>query len=315
MHRVFWAALGLALSAAACDFDYTRCDEPPPEQLAALPNLLSETGLYSDVASESLAPGVATFEPLAALWSDGAEKQRFIALPDGSAIDTRNMDDWQFPVGTKLWKTFVRDGVRVETRYMYKRSDDWAAAAYVYDADGVEAQLTAAGAQDVLGTGHDVPAAALCPACHRGRSSFVLGFSAIQLAHDDPSPAALTLARLSERAQLTAVPRREPRIPGDETTRAALAYVHANCGHCHNSARPSSDGARCFDPENDLDFWLRVDTLGAPAHTPTLRSASAHASQMVRRMSRRGAGQMPPLASELVDERGLALVRRWIDGL
>ena len=36
------------------------------------------------------------------LWSDGAEKQRYLSLPPGTQIDTSNMDDWKFPVGTRV---------------------------------------------------------------------------------------------------------------------------------------------------------------------------------------------------------------------
>lgn len=313
----------ITLAVLGCD-DYTRCEAPDPAAMAALPALLSETGLYEDAGDEVLHDGVERFQPLAALWSDGAEKERFIWLPPGAVIDTSDMDNWQFPAGTKLWKTFTRDGVRVETRLLHKLSasaDSWTAAAYIYFEDGSDAQLSAAGADDVLGTEHDVPAASQCPACHRGRESFVLGFSAIQLAHDQDE---LTLARLVEANLLSHPPARAPRIPGSETERDALAYLHANCGHCHNSARPQQGEERCFDPENGLDFWLRVDSLSSPEQTPTYRSGTAHqcidpgdpeSSQMILRMSRRVGGQMPPLATELVDERAVSLLRRWIDDM
>jgi len=289
----------LTIAALGCG-DYTRCEEPDPKRLAPLPALLSETGLYADAAREVLADGVLRYRPLAELWSDGAEKERFIRLPPDALIDTRDMDNWRFPAGTKLWKTFIRDGVRVETRILHKLDaspDSWTAAAYVYLEDGSDAQLTAAGAEDVLGTEHDVPAASQCPACHRGRESFVLGFSAIQLAHE--------LELLVEQDLLSDPPARAPHLPGSATERAARAYLHANCGHCHNSARPPQGAERCYDPENDLDFWLRVDGLGSAQTTPT--------QAMIRRMSRRGGGQMPPLATELVDERAVALLRRWLD--
>jgi hypothetical protein len=319
--RTAWSLACFALAVFGCD-DYTRCEAPDPDQMAALPALLSETGLYENAELEILAEGVERFRPLEALWSDGAEKERYIWLPPGAMIDTSDMDDWRFPAGTKLWKTFIRDGVRVETRFLHKlrqSADSWTAAAYIYSEDGSEAQLTAAGADDVLGTEHDVPAASQCPACHGGRESFVLGFSAIQLAH---AQAELTLARLVEANLLSDPPEREPRIPGSETQRAALAYLHANCGHCHNSARPPQREERCFDPENDLDFWLRINSLSTPQQTPTYRSGIEHncidpgdpeSSQMIRRMSRRGGGQMPPLATELVDQRAVSLLRRWID--
>lgn len=295
-----WMAC-LCWAALACD-DYTRCEQPDPMRIAALPELLSETGLYEDPERQLLAQGVRPYRPLAELWSDGAEKERFIWLPPGEQIDTSDMDNWQFPAGTKLWKTFVRDGVRVETRLLHKlsdSSDSWTAAAYVYFEDGVDAQLTPEGGDNVLGTEHDVPAASHCPACHRGRESFVLGFSAVQLAHDE----GFNLRSLIEEDLLSDPPEREPRVRGTETERAAMTYIHANCGHCHNSARPPRGAERCYDPQNDLDFWLRTDTLRLTGDIPLDR--------MLNRMGRRREGQMPPLATEQVDQRAISLLQQW----
>ena len=53
--------------------------------------------------------------PTEALWSDGAVKRRFIYLPPGTTIDTTNMDEWVFPVGTKFWKEFSVDGRKLRT--------------------------------------------------------------------------------------------------------------------------------------------------------------------------------------------------------
>src|SRR5688572_31331042 len=74
---------------------------------------LSRTGLYSDVASRKLADGVMEFEPRYPLWSDEAEKHRFIYLPPERQIDSANPDRWNFPAGTRLWKEFVQHGVLV----------------------------------------------------------------------------------------------------------------------------------------------------------------------------------------------------------
>lgn len=313
----------LALAALGCD-DYRRCEQPPREQLAAMPALLSETGLYANAETEELASGVRSFRPASELWSDGAQKARWIWLPPGAQIDTRDMDDWQFPRGTKLWKQFTRDGTRVETRLLHKLGDEpdsWIGAAYAFRDDDSDAELTIEGVTDARSTPHDVPAASQCAGCHRGRSSFALGFSAIQLAHAS-EPEGVALSELFAAGLLTDPPADEPRIPGDATERAALAYLHANCGHCHNSARPEQGAERCFDPENRLDFWLRTDSLEQVSDTPTYESATAHdcvdpgrpdSSQMIRRISDRDDSAMPPLATEQVDVRAVALLRRWIE--
>src|SRR5690349_12344978 len=68
------------------------------------PTNLSETGLYADFPSRTLAAGVIRYSPRFELWSDGADKARFLLLPAGTTIDTSDMDNWVFPVGTKAWK-------------------------------------------------------------------------------------------------------------------------------------------------------------------------------------------------------------------
>ena len=54
-------------------------------------------------------------------------------------------------------------------------------------------------------------------------------------------------------------------------------------------------------------FDLRDPTLVVPGHPER--------SVLVHRVGLRGPGQMPPLASNRVDDRGLALLRDWVRGL
>ena len=82
-----------------------------------LPERLSETGLYADVATKRVAEGLLAFTPQYPLWSDGARKSRWIALPPGTSIDASDPDAWVFPVGTRLWKEFAFER-RIETRYL-----------------------------------------------------------------------------------------------------------------------------------------------------------------------------------------------------
>ena len=299
--RVGLAATCCALSTG-CGADFKVCDPPSPALQATLPAQLSETGLFADIARDTLAAGVEPFAPQYELWSDDATKRRWIYLPPGTEIDRNDMDAWQFPIGTKLWKEFTRDGVRVETRLLFRVGplpDDWAASAYIWQPGLTDAVRATDGMVDAAGTPHDVPAAKDCAGCHGGRASRVLGFSAVQLGYDGA------------------------RIPGDDIAREALGYLHANCGHCHNQARPPRTGSRCFDPDNRLDFWLRVDKLGDVASTPTYESAIDYViepadpddSALIKRVSRRGNDHfvgMPPLGTERVDDAAVALLRRWI---
>jgi hypothetical protein len=115
---------------------------PLSPRVGELPARLSETGLYASAGSSKLAGDVRPYAPAHELWSDGATKRRWIRLPPGGRIDTADMDAWSFPVGTRLWKEFSRDGRRIETRLLTRVDagpDGWVALAYVWNAGGTEA--------------------------------------------------------------------------------------------------------------------------------------------------------------------------------
>jgi hypothetical protein len=315
----FLSALALVVQCQP----YRKCDPVNERAVGELPDRLSLTGLYAPGGAETIAADVRSFRPRFELWSDGASKRRWIALPAGTQVDTSDMDAWQFPVGTKVWKEFTRDGVRVETRLLQRLQGGWIGLAYLWQTDGTDAIAAPFGAIDALGTPHNVPASNECDACHAGRSSHVLGFSAVQLAEPTESDS-LNLNELTRLNLVSHVPAAAPRIPGNETEQAALGYLHANCSHCHNGSRPKRGGSRCFDPQNNLDFLLRADEGLNVFETNTYRTAidafvepgRPSSSRLIDLVSQRSRfKQMPPLASEVVDTAAVALLRRWIEGI
>lgn len=278
------------------------------------------------------------FSPQYPLWSDGADKQRFIELPAGSAIDASDPDGWRFPRGTRLWKTFTHGERAVETRLIEHGSDGrWRYATYLWRADGQDADLAPArGATLALPEAprgrYVVPSRGDCIACHGGATVPVLGFSALQLA-GERSAGELTLRRLVEGGLLhglpTALLAAPPRIAAaDEVERAALGVLHGNCAHCHhpNEGRVPvrlNLMQRVVDPAGSAAQVLR-SMLDAPsryqrgddAQGHALVPGNADASVLLQRMrARDGRTQMPPLGSELPDTESLALLARWINNL
>lgn len=324
------AAILLIAALSSCQ-RYWLCDEQDPGRTSQLPERLSDTGLYADLALDQLAADVFAYRPQFGLWSDGADKRRWVSLPAGSVIDTSDMDNWRFPRGSKFWKEFSVAGKRVETRLLYKAGpsdDEWVALSYVWNDAQDEAIAAPWGVVDARGD-HDVPAAGECMACHGGRKGRVLGFSAIQLAEpkdpaEDEGSFAIDLRGLIDKQQLSNPPSEPLEIPGNPLERAALGYLHANCSHCHNQARPAAAGARCFDPRKDYDFTLSANSLDSPQSTPVYRTSLGSAfepgnpdgSKAIDLMSDRGLfKQMPPLATEHVDSKAVANLRAWVAGL
>jgi len=87
-------------------------DEDPacgagPDPACAAPARLSETGLYAGGRPAAIDARNRPYSPQYPLWSDGATKARWIYLPPGTAVDTRDVNEWRFPVGTRFWKEFT----------------------------------------------------------------------------------------------------------------------------------------------------------------------------------------------------------------
>lgn len=312
-------AVSLTISAG-CDRereDIRDCSAADLSLAEALPANLSETGLYSDIAAGVLTEGIIEFSPQFPLWTDTAEKRRWLLLPEGEQVDTHDDDDWTFPVGTRTFKEFVRDEVRVETRMNLKTPDGWAAASYIWDDSGADATLQLTTAEDVSGTTHDVPGAAECGACHGGRGDFTLGFSATQL--DDE-----VRTTLFEQGVLSDPVESGPDL--DATTRAGLGYLHGNCSHCHNPTRADQPQATdCYEPDPHIDFDLTLPhDLDDRGDAPALQTAGEQLgepddSKVLDRMSTRvwddERPPMPPLGTELVDDEGLEAMQAFLNTL
>jgi hypothetical protein len=313
-----------------------RRDGSGPDAPILFDNLI-DTGLCLDPGCTQIAATARPYTPRWQLWSDGATKRRWITLPPGTQIDTSDMDYWQFPIGTKLWKEFTRDGIRVETRLIQKigpLEDDWFFAAYVWNQAQDQAVSTPGGMVDANGTMHDVPTRAECRMCHERLTGVALGFGALQLDFDAPA-GELDLADLVAMGALTANPPGlgnpyfalpADAVPGEHT---ALGYMHANCGTCHN---PTSD---VFSDITDTDLRLRVGLLASAAMVPartstidvpgspavngaTLRVAPMDLAGSIlyqRFITSDMAQRMPRVGSEVMDPAGPAILQTWIDGL
>ncbi len=314
---------------------------------AGPPQTLQETGLYSDVANLQVDPAHRAFSPQYPLWTDGATKRRWISLPPGKAIDASDPDAWVFPVGTRLWKEFSFDGRRIETRYLERLANgEWLYATYAWSPSGREAQLAPErGVRNAYPLGgkraHTVPGVIDCKVCHQGGPTPVLGFSTLQLSPDrDPGAlhtepqagAGVHLRFLVENGLLVRLPQplldTPPRIAAESATeRAALGYLHGNCGHCHNAQGPLQNIGMFLRQVHDPAVPSAVATTvghpvkklapGQPQDTVfRIERGRPDRSGLAQRMgSRYPALQMPPLGTELVDEDAVSLLRRWITEL
>lgn len=290
------------------------------------PASLSETGLFADMQSRTLAPGVLDYDVRYPLWSDGAEKQRFVSVPSGAQVDTSAIDLWQFPIGTKAWKEFRVAGKLIETRFLWKRAqgvDGWLKVAYLWNAAGTDAYPVPEGAPDAAGTKHDVPSLEQCEQCHNGAGDVLIGVSAIQLSKEAGGG---QLAAFVAEGWLSQPPPADFPVPGDGVVEDAIGYLHGNCGHCHNNESFLAEKRALrlkllTSAKTPEETPLYQTALGAPAFhdlygTQIIVTPGAPlTSQLLQRMTVRNLDQMPPLGTEVVDDAAVATVSQWITGL
>jgi hypothetical protein len=320
---------------------------PEHAQADELPAQLSQTGLYAAGSARDIAPGVVSFTPQYPLWSDGADKRRWLSLPRGAFIDATQPDAWQFPVGTRLWKEFSHAGRRVETRFIERAADGtWRYATYVWNDAGTDAVLAPARGIAALpvdtapGGRYAIPGRGDCVACHGGAAAPVLGVGALQLSPDrdplavhatPPQAGDVDLRGLVARGWLRGLPasllQEPPRIAAaTPVERAALGYLHANCAHCHHGGAGRVPVALTLAQSASAPSAAVHDVLRSAVEAPSrwrpaddgadlrvVDPGRPHASALALRMqSREPRVQMPPLGTRVPDPEGLALVHRWI---
>ncbi len=336
-------SLGLACSNSSGD---PAAPAAPPracvEPDTGLPTDLFCTGLYADNNPGPIATSVLPYTPGVTLWSDGAEKHRYLYLPPATQIDTSDLDAWKFPVGTKAWKEFRVDGVLVETRLFRKRSATlWEAGTYIWDRTGTAATLNTATKGVILPSGYEIPTVKDCDKCHHGGADKLLGVEAVALAF--PAADGATLTSLTQQGLLSHPPAVTTiALPEDESGKAgaALGYLHANCGMPCHSSRGLGDETKLVMRLRAGEFWpdgSAATALAASAtetyqatflQSPTTAAVAqafpgalritpgAHDMSLLWLVSHlRGKYQMPPLVSHKIDEDGTQKLADWIDAL
>ena len=296
-----------------------------PPAASTFPDRLSKTGCVDPSDAKKPASGLVPYTVNAPFWSDGADKQRFLALPDTGKITVKDDGDFDFPNGTVLVKNFSIGGKRIETR-LFMRHDDgiWSGYSYEWNDEQTDAILLPAGKKKSVGTQSWIyPSRSDCLRCHNEGAGRTLGLELGQLDGDLVYPTtnrvANQLATLEHIGMLdkplpparTAIPDPLGTAPLDTRARA---WLHTNCAGCH---RPASRGdldlrfgtalkdtRTCnVDPQNGTLGVAGAKLLVPGAPEKSLLSLRPHAPVI---------GRMPPLASDVVDAKGTALIDEWI---
>lgn len=242
---------------------------PPRTHTAPFPRKLSQTGVFASTRDHRVEAGVVAYSVNAPAWADGAEAERFLALPGDGRITHATSRAWGFPDGTVLVQTLHlptskasgasgtsgtseatgSPGRRIETRVMTRQDGRWAGYSYRWNADETDADLVPAEGADAEFDRPDAaapgglrrqrwhfPSRSECLGCHSRAVGFVLGLGDLQMnrTHRYPGGVEDHQPRALEHAGFFTAP-----LPKESKDPAAPALVDP------------------YDPHQDLDRRAR----------------------------------------------------------
>jgi uncharacterized repeat protein (TIGR03806 family) len=316
----------------------------PPRPDGAIPKLLSQTGAFADTRRLTPAPGLIPYELIVPFWSDGASKQRWIAVP-AAKIKFAATGEWTFPPGTVFVKTFELPADeahpevkrRLETRLLVRDADGGVyGVVYKWRPDNSDADLIATSLAEQIpiktASGDSVqqtwyyPSRQDCLQCHNARAGGVLGVKTRQMNRDFIYAGVMDnqIRRWNQLGLFDAAVTDSD--SGNFTTLAAMddnsrsledrarSYLDANCAQCH---RPGGTVAY-FDARFDTPLAQQQLLDGAVLIDEGIdrpRIISPHdrwRSIAYMRINTNDDIRMPPLARETIDQRGIALLGQWI---
>jgi hypothetical protein len=245
----------------------------------------------------------------------------------------------------------TRSRKRIETRVLLFQQNEWAGYTYVWNDEETDAQLVDSGSderefmiKDANAAGGkrsitwQIPSRADCLTCHSRQAGFALGLNTLQMnrEHDYGGVTSNQLTSLANLGVLKTEQRdgkgrkrrdlevgKLPRLSNPYDSVAPLtnrirAYLYANCSHCHTEAGGGNSAMELrrskFEEMKIINAQPQHDTFEFP-DARVIAPGHPERSVMLRRLSQRGFGQMPPLSITTVDERAVRMFEEWIRSL
>ncbi|MEO9964316.1 MAG: SO2930 family diheme c-type cytochrome [Reichenbachiella sp.] len=302
---------------------------------------LSDYGFYVGKLSD-LTPSskVFPYDLNTPLFTDYAEKKRFIFLPEGKKIEYEEELALKFPVGSILIKNFLYTADQnqsaekkiLETRLLIHQENGWIALPYIWNQAQTEAYLEITGGKIPIQLknkgriGYTIPDMNQCKSCHDRAGKMVpIGPTVRQLNRIALNGTGNQLELLEKRGWLDLPGHDLPKLAiwNDERTgtlnERARAYLDINCAHCHNDFGPAKNSGLNLSIFETDDYRLGVNKkpVAAGRGSANLKYSivPTHPDQsiLVHRMQTTEPGtMMPELGRTVPHEEGLALIREWI---
>ena len=321
-----------------------RPEEAPPKMK------LSDYGFFTGKLSD-LAPAdnVYAYAVNAPLFTDYAEKARFIYLPSGQKMQYDSVRAFSFPVGAVIIKNFYyyhnaaqpEAGRRIlETRLLVRDEKGWKALEYLWNQEQTDALLEVTGgtipvewvdkAQKKHRLDYVAPNQNQCKGCHSYDGQFTpLGTTARQLNHETNGVNQLVAWAKAGALELPAGfdPARAPRLANyyDAETpvaTAARAYLDGNCAHCHNPHGPASTSGMFLGVDETNPERLGVGKPPVAAGRGSgdrkfgIVPGKPDQSILLYRMESSDPGiRMPEIGRQMPHAEGIDLLKKWISAM
>lgn len=327
--------------------------QTPEKEIVELKMSLSEYGIFQgNIADQKPIESVIPYSLNTPLFSDYAEKLRFIQLPKDSVVAYNSNEVLAFPVGTTIIKTFyfpndlrkLENGRKlIETRLLIHEKTGWKALEYVWNEEQTDAFLEVAGETkqinyvDANGKkqshSYSIPNLNQCKGCHnRSEKMMPIGPSVRQL-NGEFNYGEITENQLVHWNKLNKIRdlpdlKDMPKAPvwnnpesGNLDERARI-YLDINCAHCHNPKGPAmTSGLNLgIDETNETAVGINKSPVAAGRGSGNrefdIVKGQPDKSILIYRMESTDSGEMmPEVGRKRTHKEGVALVREWIKNM
>lgn len=331
----------LVLAFACMVFVGSALAIPPPVRVKdevimsdAYPEKLSDFGFFSDFAAKMPVEEIMRYDLNSALFSDYADKIRYIYIPSRQQAQIGENGRMLFPVGSAIIKHFGYDDGEggtdlIETRVLLHRAGGWVALPYVWNEHRTEAFLKVGGKRvpvtftnpsgETQQISYAVPNLNQCKGCHA--------------LNDKIMPIGPKLRNLDKGSQIQAFQSRgwlpadleaydvmpdysDEKFPLDDRARA---YLDINCAHCHNRQGPASNSGLFLGYEETDRIALGIGKRpvaagrGSGGRDFSIAPGQPEKSIMIYRLGSTDPGiAMPELGRSTNHKEGIELLSKWI---
>lgn len=311
---------------------------------------LSDYGFFKGrLADLSPADDVIPYDLNTALFSNYAEKLRFIKVPTGKQIIYNDTTWLNMPVGTVLIKNFYfpndfqhpeKGRKIIETRLLVNEENGWNAYPYIWNDEQTDAFYDVAGEKKMISyvkdgktitTHYLIPNKNQCKGCHLENKKLVpVGIAARHLNKEHVYGDHLIenqLTHLNKLGILSGLPEDIKQIPANalwineniSLEKRARSYLDINCGNCHNPKGPANTSGFFLDIREANPTALGIFKTpvaagqGSGGFKYDILPGKPEQSILVYRMKTNDPGKaMPELGREQLHKEGIELISEWI---